>query len=126
MILEGRCVFIVKGRRYRYILFSYLLSSPKLGFVDVNNLFKSTFRKNVELSFPNRVRLIHFKDNLGICRCAHLDQENVCEMINALQVNQKKRKICFQTSGCSGTLHALYMKYHVEKPKRKRKVKNNP
>ena len=91
----------------------------------MNDLFKNTFRKNAELSFPKRVRLICFKEHQGILRCAHLDQEYVCEKINRITIGEKKTKKGFQTLGCSGTLRVLCKKYGVEKPRRRKNFKNS-
>ena len=105
------CFCIVKGRRYRYICFSYDLTDTAATFRDISEVFHQHLRKNECLSFPKRVRLIQFNDRLGIVRCAHIDVPRVKEIINALLLKKNGEKTMFSTIGCSGTLRAVRQKY---------------
>jgi RNase P/RNase MRP subunit POP5 len=112
------CFCIVKGRRYRYIYFSYNLKDRDISFLDVSEVFREGLRKNRVLCFPKRVRLILFDGCSGVVRCAHVDMLQVRAIINRLVLRECGSETAFSTLGTSGTLRRLRQKFDLPKKNR--------
>ena len=105
---------IVKGRRYRYIYFTYQCEKSQVTFTEVDDLIRCRAWDTAEMQFPKRIRLMQFNGREGIVRCAHVDQKKVIDGLNRLTVGKSGNKYGFSTQGCSGTLRALRNKYKLD------------
>lgn len=103
----------MKRIRYRYVVFK--ISGER---VDKRAVIKwvNSIYKHEELEDFERLRLVYFRDNVGLMRCPHTRKERVIELINGVKfiagTNVEVRSV-----GTSGTIKSALTKYVEGKKK---------
>lgn len=97
----------MKKIRYRYVVFE--ISGER---VDKRAVIKwlNSFYRDEGLEDFERLRLVYFRDNVGLVRCPHTRKERVIELINGVKfIAGTNAEV--KTVGTSGTIKSALSKY---------------
>ncbi|MCK4613297.1 MAG: hypothetical protein KAU14_00720 [Thermoplasmata archaeon] len=112
-----------KRGRQRYILFEIQGEEP----IPRKKVIFSLNRQTREIGFDRRearLRVIFFRDRIGIVRCSHLFKDDVIGILNSIEVDGRMSKT-LRTSGTLKTLRDwLREKRGIIVPGKARRMKN--